>query len=96
VEVVLMDKRTLGPWHVFSVYAQHEVRTPTDTLVAVASGRGDARLIAAAPELLEALRDMLAGWVYIRQMHGDLYGVGWDRAQGKAESAIAKAQGDNE
>ena len=41
-------------------------------------------------ELLAALRDMLAGWIYIRQMHGDLYGVGWDRAQGKAESAIAR------
>lgn len=53
----------------------------------------DARLIAAAPELLEALRDMLSGWNYIRSMHGDLYGVGWDRAQGKAESAIAKATG---
>lgn len=38
---------------------------------------------------LEALRDMLAGWKYIRDTHGDLYGVGWDRAQGKAEEALA-------
>lgn len=53
----------------------------------------NARLIAAAPELLEALRDMLSGWRYIRETHGDLYGVGWDRAQGKAEGAIAKATG---
>ena len=53
----------------------------------------NARLIAAAPELLEALRDMLDGWKYIRQSHGDLYGVGWDRAQEKAETAIAKATG---
>jgi hypothetical protein len=44
-------------------------------------------------ELLEALEDMLSGWRYIRQQHGDLYGVGWDRAQDKAESAIAKARG---
>jgi len=42
-------------------------------------------------ELLEALRDMLGGWKYIRSFHGDLYGVGWDRAQGKAEAAIAAA-----
>lgn len=38
---------------------------------------------------LEALRDILAGWKYIRNFHGDLYGVGWERAQGKAEAAIA-------
>ena len=47
----------------------------------------------AAPDLLEALRDMLSGWKYIRESHGDLYGVGWDRAQDKAEAAIAKATG---
>lgn len=41
-------------------------------------------------ELVEALRDMLGGWRYIRMVHGDLYGVGWDRAQQKAEQAIAK------
>lgn len=45
-------------------------------------------------ELLEALEDMLSGWKYIRDNHGDLYGVGWERAQGKAESAIAKAKGE--
>lgn len=53
----------------------------------------NAKLLAAAPELLEALQDMLSGWRYIRESHGDLYGVGWDRAQEKAESAIAKAEG---
>lgn len=50
-------------------------------------------LIAAAPELLEALQDMLSGWKYIRQTHGDLYGVGWDRAEQKATEAIKKALG---
>lgn len=39
-------------------------------------------------ELEEALKDMLSGWKYIREVHGDLYGVGWDRAQTKAESAL--------
>jgi hypothetical protein len=38
---------------------------------------------------IEALRDMHSGWKYIRDSHGDLYGVGWDRAQTKAEEAIA-------
>ena len=36
----------------------------------------------------EALKDMNCGWKYIREVHGDLYGVGWDRAQGKADDAI--------
>jgi hypothetical protein len=35
-----------------------------------------------------ALADMLSGWRYIRQSHGDLYGVGWDRAQDRAETAL--------
>jgi hypothetical protein len=40
-------------------------------------------------EMLEAaLRDMLSGWRYIRETHGDLYGVGWDRAEGKASAAL--------
>lgn len=45
-------------------------------------------------ELLEALQDMLSGWKYIREQHGDLYGVGWDRAQDKATAAISKALGE--
>lgn len=40
-----------------------------------------------------ALADLLAGWRYIRQSHGDLYGVGWDRAQGKAEAALGLQPG---
>lgn len=43
-------------------------------------------------ELLAALKDMHSGWKYIRETHGDLYGVGWDRSQGNAEAAIAKAE----
>jgi hypothetical protein len=43
-----------------------------------------------AERLREALTDMYAGWKYIRSFHGDLYGVGWDRAQNKAEAALAK------
>ena len=39
--------------------------------------------------LTEALLDMHSGWKYIRRAHGDLYGVGWDRAQEKAEAALA-------
>lgn len=55
----MADKHTSGPLHVFSVYAQHEVRTPTDTLVAVVMNRADARLFSAAPEMLDALRNVI-------------------------------------
>jgi len=44
--------------------------------------------------LQAALADMLCGWRYIRQSHGDLYGVGWDRAQDKAEQALGIGAGD--
>ena len=55
----------------------------------------NARLIAAAPDLLAALKDILSGWRYIRQdpAHLSIYGVGWDRAQKAAEAAIAKSEG---
>ena len=43
-------------------------------------------------QIIESQRDMLAGWKYIRDSHGDLYGVGWNRAQEKAESALAAAR----
>ena len=60
----------------------------------VAECEENAHLIAAAPDLLEALQDILSGWKYIREQHGDLYGVGWDRAQDKATAAISKALGE--
>jgi hypothetical protein len=49
-------------------------------------------LAEAAPELLEALKDALAGWRYIREHHGDLYGVGWDRVENAARAAILRAE----
>ncbi len=36
-----------------------------------------------------AMRDMGAGWRYVRRAHGDLYGVGWDRAQDAVDNALA-------
>lgn len=59
-----------------------------------AEDKANISLIAAAPDLLEALQDMLSGWKYIREQHGDLYGIGWDRAQDKATAAISKALGE--
>jgi hypothetical protein len=39
-------------------------------------------------QALDALDDMYNGWRYLRESHGDLYGVGWDRAENKASAAI--------
>jgi len=39
--------------------------------------------------MLEAAKDALSGWKYIREVHGDLYGVGWDRVEMKLTKAIA-------
>ncbi len=39
-------------------------------------------------ELEDAAKDALSGWRYIRQNHGDLYGVGWDRVEDKLSKAL--------
>ena len=97
-----MSKHTPGPWLAQGRYIGVKGHMSyigecgdqngnwTNEPMAVAN----ARLIAAAPDLLEALKDMNSGWKYIRHSYGDLYGVGWDRAQEKADAAIAKAQGE--
>ncbi len=43
-------------------------------------------------ELEAAAADALSGWRYIRQNHGDLYGVGWDRVEGKLSKALEGKQ----
>lgn len=51
----------------------------------------NATLRARVAELEDATSDMLAGWRYIRRIHGDLPGVGWDRAQQAVEAALGTA-----
>ena len=36
---------------------------------------------------IDTINDALSGWRYIRESHGDLYGVGWGRVQAKLEAA---------
>ena len=43
--------------------------------------------------LKDALSDCASGLRYIRQGHGDLYGVGWDRALGKADACLSPNAG---
>lgn len=42
-------------------------------------------------DLLAACEDALSGWQYIREFHGDLPGVGWDRVEDALTAAIHKA-----
>ena len=84
-------KGTPGPWGYDSELGG--IYGDKCSFVCDVSDNKNANLIAAAPELLEALQDMLSGWEYIRHTHGDLYGVGWDRSENKAVLAINKALG---
>lgn len=95
----MTTKFTPGGWsYGHTPHGAIHVYDKRGTQVAYVVGRkgqeANARLISAAPELLAALQDMLSGWKYIRESHGDLYGVGWDRAQDNAEDAIRKATGE--
>jgi hypothetical protein len=91
------EKHTPGPWVVNDLYADTEIRGPHNSgvMICVMSPwgiaadqpcpqRANARLIAAAPELLEACqlaRDWLGGWASA------------DPYIGRLEAAIAKATG---
>jgi hypothetical protein len=39
-------------------------------------------------EMRAAALDALSGWRYIRMMHGDLPGVGWDRVENALTAAL--------
>lgn len=92
-------KHTAGPLHVFSAYAQHEVRTPSNTLVAVVQNRDDARLFAAAPGMLEALQALVAEWdrLYPNTKFSEHQLTAWEdvefRQMQAARAAIANATG---
>lgn len=43
-------------------------------------------------ELRDAAKDALSGWRYIRETHGDLYGVAWDRVENKLRIALGEGK----
>ena len=95
---------TRGPWRVANTIggdlavcadsgrAEFPVVT-MPVIIRLSVNEANVRLIAAAPDLAEASADALAGWRYIRQVHGDLPGVGWDRVENALSDALAKAHG---
>lgn len=98
-----MNKRTPGPWVVDELVDGYDIHAPeAGCHVATASDcemvwgaigrKEDAHLIAAAPELLEALEDLLSAYQVI------LLGAGQDRMCREAVkatlAAISKAKGE--
>jgi hypothetical protein len=98
----MTDKHTPGPWEWAESYnglwnpeTREEVLTHQDYegmwLSYGASQDANARLIAAAPDLLDALRGIVALWDHHASAHGD--GVIYPLHKA-AKSAIAKATGE--
>jgi len=95
-----MSKHTPGPWRQQGAPNSHRVNAVSSGPVAVASERfmsreeriANARLIAAAPDLLAALKD----WQELRDSEGDdgRDVVEWiERVERQMRAAIAKAEG---
>lgn len=80
-----MSKHTPGPW-IQSRECSNDVEAPDTGHVATCEVQADACLIAAAPDLLEALQD------YVRDF-GDNEDGDSQRMAAKANAAIAKATG---
>lgn len=98
-----MNKHTPGPWKIISEQTAREVQvfevaevahfrvTPDrsgDTFAAAGDAYADARLIAAAPELLAALQRLFAD--------NDVRAAAEKGAIASARASIAKATGDKE
>ena len=79
---------TPGPWKVegVDIYAPAPANVRPHIARVIYGGKSDARLIAAAPDLLEALTDLVGGC----GKEGDLFS---GEAMAKARLAIAKAEG---
>lgn len=96
-----MSKHTPGPWEVVELVDGYDIRSPESRCrIATASdpeavwgaiGREeDACLIAAAPELLEALEEAVA-WIEDDRFDDAYIAEGWYH---EARAAIAKAKGE--
>ena len=86
-----MSNHTPGPWHLNhdAVHIRNGVTIQPVTHHMDAQGIDDARLISAAPDLLEALEFLLADWIAI---NGDRI-TGSRVPAEKAIAAIKKAKG---
>lgn len=89
-------QHTPGPWTVCPAAKGFDIRhdiapgSIRGRLVANVDGRANARLIAVAPELLEALRKLVA---YLEPIPFATSCIEGDRAMQGARAAITKAEG---
>jgi len=95
-------KHTPGPWETlgkqgYTVWANDSILFSSNLPRSSPEGRANARLASAAPELLEALKELLKADVYadgegiVFIEHGDTESC--TQAVSKARAAIAKAEG---
>ena len=89
-----MNKHTPGPWVGFvdnDIYSVMPAMRP-GTICEYIANPGDASLIAAAPDLLEALRAFVDNCPYYKSDDGSPFV--WHRIFREARAAIAKATGE--
>lgn len=73
--------------------AELEDKLARDRVHLEAAMEENAELEAQRDKLRAALADALSGWRYIRAIHGDLEGVGWNRVEMAAAKALAETEG---
>jgi len=94
-----MSKHTPGPWKaIISENVANVVCAENGIGVARVIDDDDARLIAAAPQMLEALEACAAYWHYKRSPgipeHSELVSLSAEQAQKLIRAAIAAAKGE--
>jgi hypothetical protein len=87
-------KHTLGPWQVLAAKGEYCIEGHNGTLIfTIRNGlipmREDARLLTAAPDMLDALRLMMREYEALRFEQPER----WPTAAAAARAAIAKAEG---
>jgi hypothetical protein len=92
----MSESHTPGPWTVHkttNLPVAYYIGPASRRHLALVFNEADARLIAAAPDLLAALKDLsrLADAIYVRMSDGEMALM--RDAWGKADAAIAKAEG---
>lgn len=84
-----MNTFTPGPWYAPADKSFY-VHAGPGQFICNASGQANARLIAAAPEMLAALQTIVAGY----QAHFDAMPVAWQTYDNIARAVIAQATGE--
>lgn len=89
-----MSAWTPGPWHVERAVGRYEIwpkdKGQTHTYIGVVQTKADAQLIALAPEMAEALMDVVGFLADMAEDYAD-YGIG-DKAK-RVRALLARLEG---